>query len=200
MKHENGEMPSATRARLPQYFRCLRAFLLENQARVTSEQIASRICLATAQVRSDLRWFDGAGQRGYGYATKALYTEIASCLGAGEGYGAVLIDTAQNGVGEIDTVTGRCGVRLLARLPEEESDEVLLQRLLEHSPELGVIGACCRDPERVARLFERCGCRGILNRSDAFLSLENITVKNCALSDEILLLCSDMKQKGMLGL
>ncbi len=198
MKHESGEMPPATASRLPQYFRCLRELLLENCLRVTSERIARDTGFHTAQVRSDLRWFDGAGQRGYGYAVKGLYTEIATYLGTGEGYRAVCIVPEKKTEGSPESeILGRCGVRLAAYLPETEEDEALAKQLARIAPELGVIAPCCRTPRRDARLLAESGVKGILNYSDCVLTgFDGIAVQNRALSDDVLLLCCEMKTKG----
>lgn len=195
MKQKNGEMPQATIQRLPQYFRCLRAFLLDNEIRVTSEQIALRMGLGVMQVRADLKWFDGAGQRGYGYATKALYTEIAAYLGSGEGYCAVVIDDLSEGKGAEDILLGRCGVRVLAYLDQDQSDDELIASLKEYAPKIGVIGQRCREPMRIARLFELCGIKGILNESDGFIDRAGMAVRSCTPSDEALLLCREIKRR-----
>lgn len=198
MKHDGGKIPPATKARLPQYFQCLRELLLRNCLRATSETIAAEIGVTAAQARSDLRWFDGAGQRGYGYSVRGLYTEIAEHLGIGEGYTAVCIgDDPQSDIMIENSVFGRCGVRILARVSEAEDDEALSARLRELAPDLGVITPGCRAARRVAALFAGSSVKGILNYSDQpIVSIGEIPVQNHSMSEDLLRLCCEIKTKG----
>ncbi len=193
MKQSCEYLSPSTKERLPAYFRALRALLLEGHLRVTSGELSAMTGCSVAQVRSDLRFSSGAGQSGYGYGVKALYTEIAAMLGVGEGYTAVCIGE-KAGEGDPDEgMFGRCGVRIIGRLYEEEGEGRLRAALRSLRPDIGVIAPCTRAPERVAALFADCGVGGILNFSDVLIASETVPVRNRAPGDDLLLLCGAMK-------
>lgn len=77
--------------RYPRYFRCLRELLMNGALKVSSAELAERLAVTPSQVRSDLSVFEGAGQQGYGYNVKLLYTEISRELGVGDGMTAVIV-------------------------------------------------------------------------------------------------------------
>ena len=92
MSRQNyGYLYGSAGKRYPRYFRCLRELLMNGVMKVSSAELADRLGLTPSQVRTDLNGFDGAGQQGYGYNVKLLYTEISRELGAGDGMTAVII-------------------------------------------------------------------------------------------------------------
>lgn len=196
MKEFCDEIPPATRERLPRYFRIFRAFLLENRLRVTSEELAAALGCQAPQVRADLRWVRGAGQRGYGYVVRELYTEIASYLGIGVGYRAVCIGNIYPGM---EGQFGRCGVRMLACLPdpaEKTETEELADRLRTLAPDIVLLSPTCRDPKALTDILSECGIGGVLNLTESVVDVPGAAVQSHSLSDDLLLLCAKMKEKG----
>lgn len=207
-------LPASAAERLPRYFRCLRALLLDGAVRTSSARLAAMLGLTAAQVRSDLRHFGNAGQQGYGYYVKPLYTEISRALGVGDGRTAVLICADELGIrvadgslfagrgitltarftaggsacGQTDKREGVCGVPLY---PLSALEEVLR----EHPADIAVIGPRCSELRRLAERLAACGVRGIWNLSEEELSpFGGVQVRNLVIGDSLMLLCYDMRR------
>ncbi len=199
MKVLLSSMPGATRERMPAYFLVLRRFLLEGKLRVRSSEIAAITHQNPVQVRSDLGYIDNVGMTGYGYLVRQLYTRLAALLGTGEGYTAVSVGEGygRGETGLAESVWGRCGIRMVGQFDEALSDEELAGVLADLAPDIGVIAPECHAPERAMAVFCAAGVKGILNFTDTVLYDERIRVKNCPLSDPILLLCGEMREEGV---
>lgn len=70
-----------TTNRLSVYLRCLNALAAENIKTVSSEGLASRFHLNSAQIRKDLAYFGEFGVRGVGYYVEELQTTLTKILG-----------------------------------------------------------------------------------------------------------------------
>src|SRR5256885_11740439 len=70
-----------TTGRLSVYLRCLTFLESINQRTVSSQELAKRFHLNSAQIRKDLATFGEFGTRGVGYATGALKRHLISILG-----------------------------------------------------------------------------------------------------------------------
>lgn len=195
MRHSCDEFSSATLERLPRYLRCLRRLLLEQTLRVTSDDLSLLTGYTTAQIRSDLRPFGTAAQRGYGYAVKELYTAVAACLGLGEGYTAICIGSAEGFAESIEDTFGRCGVQVLAFLPEEVDEMYLTDKLRELAPDLAVLAPDCRHAASAIEILRRNGVRAVLNFTDETLALPDYPIHNRALSDDLMLLCGKVRSR-----
>lgn len=71
----------ATAGRLSVYLRCLATLETEGRANVSSQELARRFHLSSAQIRRDLATFGEFGVRGVGYAIGALKRHLVSILG-----------------------------------------------------------------------------------------------------------------------
>lgn len=71
----------ATATRLSLYLRCLAALESEGKAHVSSQELARRFHLNSAQIRKDLATFGEFGIRGVGYEIGGLKSHLVSILG-----------------------------------------------------------------------------------------------------------------------
>ena len=71
----------ATASRLSVYLRCLATLEAEGKAHVSSQVLARRFHLNSAQIRKDLATFGEFGIRGVGYEIGALKSHLVSILG-----------------------------------------------------------------------------------------------------------------------
>ncbi len=211
--HAASALPASTAERLPRYFRCLKQLLVDGAVRTSSAQLAGMLRLTAAQVRADLRYFGNAGQQGYGYYVKTLYTEISRTLGAGDGLCAVMICADEVGTRMADgsLFAGR-GVTLTARFTAEQGflkectaecavplyPLAELERILTaHPADIAVIGSRCVDVRRLAERLAACGVRGIWNLSEEELkSFPGVQVRNLAIGDSLMLLCYEIRHGG----
>ena len=91
------EIPDSVIRRLPRYFRCLRELLNRDVMKISSSELSSLTGVSASQLRQDLKYFGGLGQRGYGYNVKRLYTGISERLGVGKKYTAVIVGAGNLG-------------------------------------------------------------------------------------------------------
>jgi redox-sensing transcriptional repressor len=91
------QIPDAVIKRLPRYFRCLRELYNRDIMKISSTELSEITGLSAPQLRQDLKYFGGLGQRGYGYNVKKLYTCISEYLGVGKKYTAVIIGAGNLG-------------------------------------------------------------------------------------------------------
>ncbi len=131
MKHIR--IPDATIRRLSKYSLCLEELERRGQTMVSSDQLASRCRVKSAQLRRDLDYFGRFGIRGVGYDVKGLHADIRRILGVDRVWRLALI-----GVGNLG------------------SSLLVCQDLLKQNYEIVV--AFDSDPARViGRLSERVG-------------------------------------------
>lgn len=167
----------STVRRLSHYYRVLQEVEAEGKRLISSNRLAEREGITSAQVRKDLSVFGSFGRRGLGYNVAHLREEIRAILGldrrwrvalAGSGnIGAAL--TAYHGfrdqgfdvVEAFDVDPARIGQALGSLTVRGLAD---LPALAASNPfDLGVIATPARAAQDVADLFVSCGIRGILN-------------------------------------
>jgi len=71
----------ATAGRLSVYLRCLAALEAEGRVNISSQELAHRFRLSSAQIRKDLATFGEFGVRGVGYEIGSLKRHLVSILG-----------------------------------------------------------------------------------------------------------------------
>ena len=91
------QIPDSVIRRLPRYFRCLRELLNRDVMKISSSELSELTGVSASQLRQDLKYFGGLGQRGYGYNVKRLYSGISERLGVGKKYTAVIIGAGNLG-------------------------------------------------------------------------------------------------------
>jgi len=117
------QLSRAVISRLPRYYRCLRILINNGVLRVSSEELAGLVGLSASQVRGDLAALGDLGQQGDGYSVKTLYAEIASRLGAGDGFEAVVFGATPMGLAvAASPALSRRGVRVTAVLHTKPVD------------------------------------------------------------------------------
>ncbi len=78
---KTGKIPEMTIRRLSVYTRCLQQLEEEGVKTISSQELAERFNLNSAQVRKDLAYFGEFGVRGIGYYASGLKAELQKILG-----------------------------------------------------------------------------------------------------------------------
>lgn len=100
MKQE--KISQLTTNRLSIYLRCLTELKGEGQASVSSEALADRFHLNSAQIRKDLAYFGEFGVRGVGYDIALLRDHIIKILGLDRSYNLAIIGAGRLGSALVD--------------------------------------------------------------------------------------------------
>src|SRR5881628_995949 len=114
------KIPEMTVRRLSVYTRCLQELEEDGVKTVSSQELAERYNLNSAQVRKDLAYFGEFGVRGIGYYVAGLKTELRRILGLNREWPVALI-----GFGNLGSALfhyrgfGRQGFRIAAIFDDE---------------------------------------------------------------------------------
>jgi redox-sensing transcriptional repressor len=85
------KIPEMTIRRLSVYTRCLQQLEEDGVKTVSSQELADRFSLNSAQVRKDLAYFGEFGVRGIGYYVSGLKTELHRILGLDREWAVALV-------------------------------------------------------------------------------------------------------------
>ena len=85
------KIPEMTIRRLSVYTRCLLQLEEDNVKTVSSQELAERFSLNSAQVRKDLAYFGEFGVRGIGYYVSGLKAELQRILGLDREWAVALV-------------------------------------------------------------------------------------------------------------
>src|SRR5207247_1428243 len=113
-------IPEMTIRRLSVYTRCLLQLEEDGVKTVSSQELADRFNLNSAQVRKDLAYFGEFGVRGIGYYVSGLKAELQKILGLDREWAVVLV-----GFGHLGSALfrykgfGRQGFRIVAIVDDE---------------------------------------------------------------------------------
>ena len=91
-----------TTSRLSVYLRCLNELSAEGQKTVSSEGLAGRFHLNSAQIRKDLAYFGEFGVRGVGYYIENLRDHLTNILGLNEEHRVGIIGAGRLGAALAD--------------------------------------------------------------------------------------------------
>lgn len=91
-----------TTSRLSVYLRCLNELAAEGQKTVSSEGLAARFHLNSAQIRKDLAYFGEFGVRGVGYYIENLRDHLTNILGLNEEHRVGIIGAGRLGAALAD--------------------------------------------------------------------------------------------------
>lgn len=91
-----------TTNRLSIYLRCLNALAAENIKTVSSEGLASKFHLNSAQIRKDLAYFGEFGVRGVGYYVEELRTTLTKILGLDKEHRVAIVGAGRLGTALAD--------------------------------------------------------------------------------------------------
>jgi redox-sensing transcriptional repressor len=89
--HRLPKIPEMTVRRLSVYTRCLAQLEEDGVKTVSSQELAERFNLNSAQVRKDLAYFGEFGVRGIGYYVAGLKAELQRILGLGREWPVALV-------------------------------------------------------------------------------------------------------------
>jgi redox-sensing transcriptional repressor len=88
---------ASTVTRLSSYYRLLGEFERESIETISSERLAERGGVTSAQVRKDLSFFGNFGRRGLGYNVRALRGQLAEILGLTRRWSVALVGAGNLG-------------------------------------------------------------------------------------------------------
>lgn len=208
-------IPEAVVKRLPRYFRCLRGLLNNDVMKISSSELSDLTGVNAAQLRQDLKYFGGLGQRGYGYNVKKLYTSISEQLGVTKKYTAVLIGAGNLGRAIINSrLCEQRGVWIKAVFDgspsvigkeigdRKVSDVAELRRFCrENKTDIAVLCIPADAKSELLGIIKDCGFKGVwnfspceLDDSDAGAKVENICTGD-SLSALLYRMCEDEREK-----
>jgi redox-sensing transcriptional repressor len=116
------KIPEMTVRRLSVYTRCLQQLEEDGVKTVSSQELAERFNLNSAQVRKDLAYFGEFGVRGIGYYVSGLKAELQKILGLDREWPVALV-----GLGNLGSALlayrgfGRQGFRIVAVFDDDVS-------------------------------------------------------------------------------
>lgn len=168
----------ATAARLSVYVRCLAALEAEGIDHISSQELAKRFHLNSAQIRKDLATFGEFGIRGVGYAIGDLKRHLISILGLDRTRRVAIIGAGRLGsaladyggfrsggfriVALFDNDRARIGSKSRAGVPVYDvrrlAEIVALEKI-----EIGVITVPASSASEVARNCWEAGLKAVLN-------------------------------------
>ncbi len=182
-----------TIARLSVYLRCVDRLIELGIETVSSQELARRFSLNSAQIRKDLAYFGEFGVRGVGYQVQELRQYLIEILGLDRERRMVIVGAGNLGtalchysgfsgdsflvVGILDSDPQRIGQPTPSGLLVEDSSrmgEIVQQRRAE----IGVIATPARSAQRICDQMVESGLRAILNFATARIRApESVRVK-----------------------
>jgi len=186
--------------RLSVYFRCLAQLEEDGIKTVSSQELAARFHLNSAQVRKDLAYFGEFGIRGIGYDTSNLRAEIQRILGLDREWRVVLV-----GFGNLGSALfhyrgfARQGFRIAAIVDDDPGkigrpvNELVIQPLAElprvvrtQGVFIGVVAVPAEAAQGVADRLVAAGVRAILNFAPTRVKVpRDVRLQNVDLSIEL---------------
>jgi redox-sensing transcriptional repressor len=172
------KIPGATITRLSLYSRNLEELIRDDVKVVSSEKLAERCGVNSAQIRKDLAYFGEFGVRGVGYYVRDLLFEIKKILGLNKEWNMALVGVGNLGsaliahenfirqgyrfVAALDVDPNKIGKKLISGLVVEHIDrlEEVVQRA---GVEIGVVSAPAGRAQDVANRLIEAKVRAILN-------------------------------------
>lgn len=190
------KISESTVSRLSHYYRVLEEVSAEGEKVVSSQLLAEREGITSAQVRKDLSYFGSFGRRGLGYSVDHLREQIRAILGLNRRWRVAVVGAGHIGSALLayrgfqsqgfDIVavfdadpkhfgreSGPLEVRDIAQLSAEDAIDI------------GVIATPVRAAQEVADALVAAGVRGILNFAPRKLRVpEGITLRNVDMTME----------------
>ena len=186
--------------RLSQYLRLLDECESAGRATVSSDDLAARGGMTSAQVRKDLSHFGSFGKRGLGYPVSLLRTRIVEILGLGKRWNVCLVGAGKLGaalyhydgfrrqgfdiVAVFDNDPARIGRRWGDLVVDDvaQLDHVVRARRVE----MGVIVTPAHAAQEVADALVRSGVEAILNFAPRKVSVPaDVTLRDVNLAIEL---------------
>jgi len=175
---ETDNISELTIARLSIYLRCVDQLLEAGVATVSSQELAKRFNLNSAQIRKDLAYFGEFGVRGVGYNVGELRHYIVEILGLDRERRLIVVGAGNLGyalchysgfssgnflvVGVLDSDPSRIGDPTPAGLLVEDADR-LPEIVTQRGVEIGIITSPATAAQSVCDQMVDAGLRTILN-------------------------------------
>jgi len=175
---DNAAISDLTVARLSVYLRCMDRLLELGVDTISSQALADRFNLNSAQIRKDLAYFGEFGVRGVGYNVRELRQYVIEILGLDRERRLVIVGAGNLGtalchysgfsggnflvVGILDSDPSRIGDPTPAGLLVEDAarlGEIVAQRRVE----IGVITTPASTAQAVSEQMAEAGLKAILN-------------------------------------
>ena len=183
-----------TTGRLSVYLRCLTYLESINQQTVSSQELAKRFHLNSAQIRKDLAYFGEFGTRGVGYNVSRLKTHLVRTLGIDRTRNVLIVGAGNLGMALADyrgfSSNGFHIVALLDVDPEKigrmsrsgipvMSYSDLKSIVESNNVEIGIIAVAAENAQSVHDALINAGVCAVLNFAPVQLRLrENVKVKS----------------------
>jgi redox-sensing transcriptional repressor len=167
-----------TISRLSIYLRCVEQLLDAGSETVSSQELADRFNLNSAQIRKDLAYFGEFGVRGVGYNVRELRQYIIEILGLDAERRLIIVGAGNLGlalchysgfskgnflvVGVLDSDPTRIGDATPAGLLVEDAER-LAEIVVQRHVEIGVITTPAAAAQEVCDRMAQAGLRTILN-------------------------------------
>jgi len=179
------KIPEMTIRRLSVYTRCLLQLEEDGVKTISSEELAERFNLNSAQVRKDLAYFGEFGVRGTGYYVSGLKAELQKILGLDREWQVALVGFGNLG-SALFNYKGfmRQGFRISVIFDDDpqkagrtvESVPILPLRELVHeakgrSLQIGIVAVPAEAAQTVADQLVAAGIKAILNFAPARLKV-----------------------------
>lgn len=194
------KIPEMTIRRLSVYTRCLLQLEEDGIKTVSSEELAERFNLNSAQVRKDLAYFGEFGVRGIGYYVSGLKAELQKILGLDREWQVALV-----GFGNLGSALfnykgfARQGFRISAIFDDDprkggrtaEGVPILALRELanaarERNLQIGIVAVPAESAQSVVERLVGAGIKAILNFAPTRLKVpKEVRLQNVDLSIEL---------------
>jgi redox-sensing transcriptional repressor len=194
------KIPEMTIRRLSVYTRCLLQLEEDGVKTISSEELAERFNLNSAQVRKDLAYFGEFGVRGTGYYVSGLKAELQKILGLDREWQVALVGFGNLG-SALFNYRGftRQGFRISAIFDDDPQkagrtvEGVPILPLRELAPEakgrslqIGIVAVPAESAQTVADRLVAAGVKAILNFAPARLKIpKDVRLQNVDLSIEL---------------
>ncbi|MFC1559047.1 redox-sensing transcriptional repressor Rex [Gemmatimonadota bacterium] len=201
----------STIRRLSRYYRVLESVAEEEVTHISSDQLAQRNGVTSAQVRKDLSYFGTFGKRGLGYPVQELRNEILRILGMDHQWPVVLVGAGNIGRAMIDYVEfRRRGFFIVAGFDVDPKKIGItykgvpifpmfrLPGVMEtHEVDIGIVAVPALAAQRVCNQLADSGVKGILNFAHTRLIVPpGIKVRTVDMSIEMETLVYVVKNDG----
>ncbi|MCL6429898.1 MAG: redox-sensing transcriptional repressor Rex [Anaerolineae bacterium] len=179
------DVPEIVVRRLPLYLRALTALAESNHLVTSSQELAARLGISSAQIRKDLSYFGEFGKQGMGYEVPYLRDQLRRILQADRHWSMVLVGAGDLGhaivnyasfkrwdyeiIAIFDNDPAKIG-RKLGGLTIRPADE-LESAVRELGVQIGIIAVPAAQAQAVAERLIRGGVRAILNYAPVSLNL-----------------------------
>ena len=211
MAEQRRQIPDATVARLPLYYRALLDAAEQDVPTVSSERLAELAGVNAAKVRKDLSHLGSYGTRGVGYDVAQLVREIARELGLTHDWPVVIV-----GIGNLGRALanyrgfGARGFRVVALVdadPRLVGTEIGSHRVCplddldrivrDERAAIGIIATPARAAQEVADRFVAAGVSSILNFAPTLVTVPgDVSIRKVDVATELQILAFHEQRKS----